>query len=56
MLKLPLFILSFLVSTSVYSQTKIGWDTLSDVTFTDKYSEEVEAYYYFPTLGHRFWL
>ena len=51
MLKLPLFILSFLVSISAFSQTKINWDTLADVTFTDKYSEEVEAYYYFPTFG-----
>lgn len=40
-----------LISTSVFSQTRINWDTLADVTFSDKYSEEVEAYYYFPTFG-----
>ncbi|WP_439489453.1 DUF3299 domain-containing protein [Algoriphagus sp.] len=51
MLKTPLLIFSFFLATSVYSQTKIDWDILSDVTFADKYSEEVQAYYYFPTFG-----
>ncbi|WPR76749.1 DUF3299 domain-containing protein [Algoriphagus sp. NG3] len=51
MLKTPLLIFFFFLATSVYSQTKIDWDILSDVTFTDKYSEEVQAYYYFPTFG-----
>ncbi len=49
--KLLLLILFFFLTTSVFSQTKIDWDILSDVTFTDKYSEEVQAYYYFPTFG-----
>lgn len=51
MLRSLVFMLALLASSAVYSQTKINWDTLADVTFTDKYSEEVEAYYYFPTFG-----
>ncbi|MCE7054641.1 DUF3299 domain-containing protein [Algoriphagus sp. AGSA1] len=51
MLKTSLLIFSFFLAISAYSQTKIDWDILSDVTFTDKYSEEVQAYYYFPTFG-----
>jgi len=39
-----------LVGTA-FGQTRINWDILSDVTFTDKYSEEVQAYYYFPAFG-----
>lgn len=49
--KIALLILLNFLAVSVYSQTKINWDTLSDVTFTDKYSQEVEAYYYFPKFG-----
>ena len=33
------------------AQTKITWRTLEDVTFTDKYSEEEEAYYFYPEFG-----
>ena len=33
------------------SQTEITWQTLGDVRFTDKYSEEEEAYYYYPNFG-----
>lgn len=51
MLRSLIFILALLASSAVHSQTKINWDTLADVTFTDKYSEEVKAYYYFPTFG-----
>ena len=32
-------------------QKEITWDVLADVTFTDKYSEEVEAYFYYPDFG-----
>lgn len=49
--KIALIILFNLLAVSAFSQTKINWDTLADVTFTDKYSEEVEAYYYFPNFG-----
>lgn len=51
MLKSFILIHFLFVSSSVWSQTKITWETLSDVTFTDKYSEEVKAYYYFPSFG-----
>lgn len=41
----------FLLAGSAMAQTKITWKTLQDVTFTDKYSEEVEAYYWHPDFG-----
>tara|TARA_R110002020_G_scaffold278923_1_gene494335 strand:+ start:67 stop:501 length:435 start_codon:yes stop_codon:yes gene_type:complete len=49
--KISLVALFLLISVPVFSQIKITWDTLTDVTFTDKYSEEVAAYYYFPKFG-----
>ncbi|WP_192349005.1 DUF3299 domain-containing protein [Algoriphagus sp. Y33] len=51
MRRIPFLLVCCLISTSIFAQTKINWDILSDVTFSDKYSEEVEAYYYFPTFG-----
>lgn len=44
-------ILFFVLSTPVCAQTEITWDILSDVQFTDEYSEEEEAYYYYPHFG-----
>lgn len=32
-------------------QQSITWESLKDVTFTDRYSREVNAYYYFPRFG-----
>jgi hypothetical protein len=46
-----LIILLIFITFSSYSQTKITWETLEDVSFTDKYSKEVQAYYYFPRFG-----
>ncbi len=40
------------IATPCLSQSKITWQTLSKVQFTDKYSEEVEAYYYYPHFGN----
>ncbi|MBD8488239.1 DUF3299 domain-containing protein [Echinicola sp. CAU 1574] len=40
-----------LAGFTAYSQTRITWDTLKDVKFIDKYSKEVDAYYYFPKFG-----
>lgn len=51
MLRRSLIILFCLVGFTAYSQTRITWDTLKDVKFTDKYSKEVDAYYYFPKFG-----
>ncbi|GGF40034.1 DUF3299 domain-containing protein [Echinicola rosea] len=51
MFRTSLLILLFIISLTGYSQTKITWETLADVSFTDKYSEEVDAYYYFPKFG-----
>lgn len=49
---LRLLIISFLlITTEAKSQTEITWKTLDDVTFTDKYSEEAQGYYYYPNFG-----
>ncbi|MEM9025076.1 MAG: DUF3299 domain-containing protein [Bacteroidota bacterium] len=39
------------IGTPAMAQTKITWKTLEDVRFTEKYSNEVEAYYYYPHFG-----
>jgi hypothetical protein len=39
------------VSQQVYSQKNITWETLKDVKFTDKWSEEFQAYYQVPKFG-----
>jgi hypothetical protein len=44
-------LLLVLIASVAKSQTKITWETLEDVTFTDKYHEEVQANYYYPTFG-----
>ena len=33
------------------AQIKITWETLEDVHFTDKYSKELDAHYYYPHFG-----
>ncbi|GAA0196194.1 hypothetical protein GCM10009122_60690 [Fulvivirga kasyanovii] len=49
---LRLLIIGLIATTSMASaQTAITWEILGDVEFTDKYSEEVEAYYYYPHFG-----
>ena len=45
------FLCLFLISVAAHSQTEISWSTLDDVTFTDKYSEEAQGYYYYPQFG-----
>ena len=44
----PYFILFF---TPGWAQTKVTWETLADVQFTDKYMKEEEAYYLYPHFG-----
>ena len=34
-----------------FSQTRIDWDVLSDVEFTDVYMEEVDEYFLYPHFG-----
>ncbi|GAB3655686.1 hypothetical protein GCM10028791_27020 [Echinicola sediminis] len=51
MLKFSLIILLCISAFTANSQTRITWDTLKDVKFTDRYSKEVDAYYYFPSFG-----
>ncbi len=47
-----LLLFNFIIySHVVQSQTEITWKTLDDVTFEDKYLEEVQAMYYYPTFG-----
>ena len=46
-----LFLLLVLITTPGLAQTEITWQTLADVQFTDKYSKEVDAYYYYPNFG-----
>ena len=50
MLRLTIILL-LLIATRGMSQTEITWKTLADVRFVDKYSEEEEAYYYYPYFG-----
>ena len=45
-----IILLPFLATPGM-SQTEITWKTLADVRFSDKYSEEEEAYYYYPHFG-----
>jgi hypothetical protein len=44
-------IMMIFVTSTAFAQTKITWHTLEDVSFTNKYSEEVKAYFYYPTFG-----
>lgn len=50
MLRLIIIILLF-SATQGFSQTKITWETLSDVSFTRKYFEEVDEFLYYPDFG-----
>lgn len=51
MLKFILTSIVSCISFWSFSQTEIGWATLADVKFTDKFSREVDAYYYYPHFG-----
>jgi hypothetical protein len=46
-----LIILLLFIAPVARSQTKITWETLEDVRFTEKYSEEVKANFYYPQFG-----
>lgn len=50
MLRLIIILLLFTAKSGI-SQKAITWKTLEDVRFTDEYSEEEEAYYYYPHFG-----
>lgn len=51
----PAFLFAFiwfsLINHPAYSQMEITWKTLSDVQFTDRYSAEVDANYFYPHFG-----
>ncbi|MCI5057108.1 MAG: hypothetical protein MRY83_13425 [Flavobacteriales bacterium] len=49
MYKLLLATLFF--TSSAFCQIQITWETLSDVTFEDRYSEREDANFYYPTFG-----
>ncbi len=44
-------LLTLFVTSPALAQTKINWKTFEDVRWTDKYSEEEDAYYYYPHFG-----
>ena len=46
-----LILLFILIAPVAKSQTEITWKILEDVRFTDKYSEEVQANFYYPHFG-----
>ncbi|MCB0794498.1 MAG: hypothetical protein KDB88_07145 [Flavobacteriales bacterium] len=48
-----LFILFLSIAIPGSAQTKITWTTLQDVRFTEKYSEEEEANFFFPHFGSK---
>lgn len=50
MLRLTIIFLLF-TSAPGFSQTKITWETLSDVSFTRKYFEEVDEFLFYPHFG-----
>ncbi len=45
------FVFLLLFTMLGFAQTKITWETLRDVQFTDKYSQDLDAYYYYPHFG-----
>ncbi len=50
--RLIFLLLSFVAITfSGSSQTRITWETLEDVRFSEKYSVEEASYYYYPHFG-----
>jgi hypothetical protein len=50
-LLLVIVLVATALSQQVYSQKNITWETLKDVKFTDKWSEEFQAYYQVPKFG-----
>lgn len=51
MLRTVLIAVAILLFAPVRAQTKVTWETLADVKFTDKYIEQEEAYYLYPNFG-----
>lgn len=51
MRSLSFLIIFFCLCFGAFSQTPVSWETLSDVRFTDKYSDEVEAIVLYPHFG-----
>ena len=54
--KSVLFILTVFVilgfnSTQLIAQPVLTWENLSDVTFTEKYNDELKSYWWVPTFG-----
>jgi len=48
---LIVLIVVLFISNEMNAQLKITWQDLSNVTWTDKYSAEVDANYYYPSFG-----
>ena len=49
---LSLFIASLFISQKGLSQNTFGWSTLADVTFAEKFDEEIQGYWLIPTFGN----
>ncbi len=45
------FLLYLLPNLSTQAQEKLTWEQMGDVTFEDKYLEEEDGYYWYPTFG-----
>ena len=48
-----LVIITCLMTVVSYGQLEVDWRTLADVTFEDKYLQELDAYYWHPTFGEQ---
>lgn len=49
--KIRTLVFFFLIRVACFSQDKITWNDLSDVTFSDKYFPSVDDYFLFPSFG-----
>jgi len=47
-----LFVVLFSISTDLNSQITLTWDHLADVTFEEKFDDEIDGYWLIPTFGN----
>lgn len=53
MRKAGLIVILSLIGSVGMSQLEVDWRTLADVTFEDKYLQDLDAYYWHPTFGEK---
>ncbi len=51
MKKIIAILICFFVGLSLSAQLEVTWQDLSKVTFEDKYYEDLDAYYWYPTFS-----